>query len=397
VLIGWIRPVILLPLAVATGFPAPQVELILAHELAHLRRWDPLVNLFQVVLETVHFYHPVVRWISRDVRNEREICCDRLALTLGGGSRREFVAMLAELGELRMQRETLLLAVGGGMLLDRVQQMMIPPAQHVSQARKSGHAVATLFSAILVAATLQLQWTQAQLRLGMEASTKQWRELVTGVRLPSVAAVAVAHIADLAPLRLGSIHLLSVPLAASVLPPVSSLGAVALPHTSSWQVSDLKPGRPSSLVLDVDRALPASAAALPAPVPIHVRQPVYPMDALRRGIEGQVVVEFSLTGDGEVTDLRMISATPAGIFDQAALDAMRGWRYDLTRASSGGRRYRQTMAFTLNAAHAGAIAGRNIHARANCQIATGTRICRWPDHAGSQTGTSAVRGRSSSW
>lgn len=192
-LIGWIRPVILLPLAVATGFPAPQVELILAHELAHLRRWDPLVNLFQVVLETVHFYHPVVRWISRDVRNEREICCDRLALTLGGGSRREFVAMLAELGELRMQRETLLLAVGGGVLLDRVQQMMIPPAQHVSQARKSGHAVATLFSAILVAATLQLQWTQAQLRLGMEASTKQWRELVTGVRLPSVAAVAVAH------------------------------------------------------------------------------------------------------------------------------------------------------------------------------------------------------------
>ena len=71
VLIGWLRPVILLPMAVVCGFPASQIELILAHELAHLRRWDPLANLFQLALETLYFYHPVVRWISRDVSNER--------------------------------------------------------------------------------------------------------------------------------------------------------------------------------------------------------------------------------------------------------------------------------------------------------------------------------------
>lgn len=72
--VGWVRPVILLPMAVVCNFPAAQIELILAHELAHLRRWDPFANLLQVVLETLCFYHPVVHWVSRDVHNEREIC-----------------------------------------------------------------------------------------------------------------------------------------------------------------------------------------------------------------------------------------------------------------------------------------------------------------------------------
>ncbi len=116
-------------LAVATGFPVSPVELILAHELAHLRRWDTLANLFQLVVKTVHFYHPVVRWISRDVRNKCEICCDRLALTLGGGSRQEFVRVLAELGDLRERRDNQLLAATGGVLLDRAQQLALPGDQ----------------------------------------------------------------------------------------------------------------------------------------------------------------------------------------------------------------------------------------------------------------------------
>ncbi|HLW73736.1 MAG TPA: M56 family metallopeptidase, partial [Gammaproteobacteria bacterium] len=74
--VGWLKPVILLPPYAFTGLTALQLEMVLAHELSHIRRLDYLVNLMQVAVETLLFYHPVVRWISRDLRRERELCCD---------------------------------------------------------------------------------------------------------------------------------------------------------------------------------------------------------------------------------------------------------------------------------------------------------------------------------
>ena len=85
-LIGWLRPIVLLPASMLSGFTPAQIELIIAHELGHVCRWDYVANLFQVVLETVLFYHPAVHWISHDVRNARESCCDELVLELAQGN-----------------------------------------------------------------------------------------------------------------------------------------------------------------------------------------------------------------------------------------------------------------------------------------------------------------------
>jgi beta-lactamase regulating signal transducer with metallopeptidase domain len=78
--IGWLRPAILLPLGFATGLTTDQVAAVLAHELAHIRRHDYLINLLQVLVETLFFYHPAVWYISRRIRAERENCCDDMAL-----------------------------------------------------------------------------------------------------------------------------------------------------------------------------------------------------------------------------------------------------------------------------------------------------------------------------
>src|SRR4029079_1809460 len=80
VVVGFFRPTILLPLCVATGLPESQLELILAHELAHIRRHDYVVNLLQTLVETLFFYHPAVWWLSRQIRNERENCCDDIVM-----------------------------------------------------------------------------------------------------------------------------------------------------------------------------------------------------------------------------------------------------------------------------------------------------------------------------
>lgn len=83
VVVAIVRPIILLPTALATGFDPSQLEAILTHELAHIRRFDPLVNLLQRLIEVLLFFHPAVWYVSRRVSAERENACDDLVLWAG--------------------------------------------------------------------------------------------------------------------------------------------------------------------------------------------------------------------------------------------------------------------------------------------------------------------------
>ncbi len=80
VLIGVVRPMILLPPAAILGWSLEEVEMVLLHELAHIRRRDNLVTLLQRLAESLLFFHPVAWWLSAWVSLERELCCDRLVV-----------------------------------------------------------------------------------------------------------------------------------------------------------------------------------------------------------------------------------------------------------------------------------------------------------------------------
>src|SRR6266404_5727559 len=82
--LGWFRPVVLLPVRALTGLNEEQIEAVIAHELAHIRRLDCFVNLFQIATETLLFYHPAVWWVSQQIRAEREHCCDDEAIAICG-------------------------------------------------------------------------------------------------------------------------------------------------------------------------------------------------------------------------------------------------------------------------------------------------------------------------
>src|SRR5712691_11093604 len=82
--LGWFRPVVLLPVRALTGLSEGQIEAVIAHELAHIRRFDSFVNLFQIATETLLFYHPAVWWVSQRIRAERENCCDDEAISICG-------------------------------------------------------------------------------------------------------------------------------------------------------------------------------------------------------------------------------------------------------------------------------------------------------------------------
>jgi beta-lactamase regulating signal transducer with metallopeptidase domain len=122
--LGWLRPLILLPAQALTGLDVAQMDAILAHELAHIRRQDYLVNLIQTSLETLLFYHPAVWWVSHQIRAEREHCCDDIAVEVCG-NRVIYARALAEMEELRASPQ-LTLAVNSGSLLGRIRRLIRP-------------------------------------------------------------------------------------------------------------------------------------------------------------------------------------------------------------------------------------------------------------------------------
>jgi beta-lactamase regulating signal transducer with metallopeptidase domain len=148
VVIGWLAPVILLPAAVLSGLTAVQLEAILAHEIAHVRRHDYIVNLLEVIAETLMFYHPVAWRISRRIRLEREQCCDDIAIAVCG-DRCAYAQSLAALEEVRLSPPLVLAArgSGGSELLTRVRRILSTEPDHGRR-----HARLTIIWAILIAA-----------------------------------------------------------------------------------------------------------------------------------------------------------------------------------------------------------------------------------------------------
>jgi len=125
VVIGYLRPVILVPVGLLAGLPANQIESILLHELAHIRRYDYLVNMLQTSIEGLLFYHPAVWWISGVIRTEREHCCDDLAVAFSGDAHQYAVA-LATLEHCRWDAPKTALAATGGNVVKRIRRLLIP-------------------------------------------------------------------------------------------------------------------------------------------------------------------------------------------------------------------------------------------------------------------------------
>ncbi len=147
--IGWLKPVVLFPASTFAGLGPRQLESILAHELAHVRRHDALINLLQVAIETLLFYHPAMWWASRQVRELREHCCDDLAVAVCG-DRMIYARALADLEELRFATPVFALGADGGSLLERIRRLA--GARSTDDAQTSGW-LAPALAAIALAAT----------------------------------------------------------------------------------------------------------------------------------------------------------------------------------------------------------------------------------------------------
>ena len=147
--VGWLKPMILLPASALTGLASEQLEAILAHELAHIKRCDYLVNMLQTVVEILGFFHPAVWWVSHKIRLERENCCDDLAVSISG-DKICYARALTSMEEIRGRVPELAVAATGGSLFGRISRLVGKESADKTKAGWLPSAIAILLVVAIV-------------------------------------------------------------------------------------------------------------------------------------------------------------------------------------------------------------------------------------------------------
>ncbi|HZI14921.1 MAG TPA: M56 family metallopeptidase [Myxococcus sp.] len=362
--IGLWRPLILVPAGALCGLSPTQLEAILAHELAHIRRHDYLVNLLQSLVETLLFYHPAVWWLSHRIREEREHCADDLAVQCCGDAYL-YARALAQIEQLRVAPQPAL-GAGGGSLLTRVRRLLVTaePAAPRRPWRLASGVGGALLMALLGASQLP-ETAHAELTAPTPAPAEPVAEespappqraaaprlLVAPPSLSSprtpVArppARALPKVERAAALKVRAPR--SVPL---LIPDTQSIARTELPrvpYTLDAEPSVAEPS-PQELVVEVQpvgappqpQSLPTATAGVitlgPGITPprfisgerLHYPNLSYAARAqLASRPQGSVVTRCTITTEGSVTDCKPIKGLEG--LEDAVIRTLSTWRYE---------------------------------------------------------------------
>ena len=169
----------LVPAGALSGLPAAQIEALLLHELAHIRRHDFPVHLLQSAVEAVFFYHPAVWWISSHMRSERELCCDDIAVSITGDAI-VYARALAEFDSARSRQATVM-AANGGSVAGRIARLLGQSSNCRRDTCGSGSLVLILFAigawALLAQPTVRPQFEVASVKPSINRSVMNVRPL----------------------------------------------------------------------------------------------------------------------------------------------------------------------------------------------------------------------------
>ncbi len=419
--VGCLRPVILMPLSVLARLPRDQVEMILAHELGHIQRYDYAFNLLQVVMETLLFYHPAIAWMSRRVREEREHCCDDLVVRVCGRPA-TYARALANLEVIRSPEFLAAIPATGGNLLARIQLIIDnrSPARSsflaqfalaaiaglmVAFGAQQGYSLSAELNRVAISAQLQgsdvqwktwgrsrATWGKGVAQYGQSVHKSQLAEMkreslflrnlaeqqadfqtATNLEQKVGSQLAVPHLLLEIDANMGAIspsaELLSAepmtlnsPAVLKVLPDdtqIPEMSVLAEPQVLNTALSSEMVRSPNTEVQWVKQ----NAITV---IPLKGRPPIYPWRARKQGVEGFVELEFSINAAGKVTDVTVVDALPEGMFEKAASNALSKWTF--TKDENTGSRFRQVFDFELQDVEKGPPRSRN------CAV-TGSRTC----------------------
>ncbi len=327
--VGWIRPVILLPSATLLGLTPEQLEAVLAHEMAHIQRFDYAVNLLQMLIETLLFYHPAVWWVSARMRHERELCCDDLAVESCGNALC-YARALTRLERLRLVAPGMAMASAGGPLLYRIQRLMGAAGPEYRPSRLPAILAVCLGLGCLA---LNVHWAKAQEKPLEQPQqpkqekpatvtvTKDGKSMVVtlrnGVKETEEQAHPVTFYMAAEPGRTATATFDGEPGERGMLVPEGQeqQGTIGVAEGRVYVFN--RRGEPRN-----DRGVQVDTGG----AKVLKSEPVrYPLAAVEKNIQGTVVVEVTLDGEGEVSDAHVVSG-PAEL-RKAALESLLNWRF----------------------------------------------------------------------
>jgi len=173
IVVGWLKPVILIPASVFLQMNPAELETILAHELLHVRRYDNFVNFAQSFIEILFFYHPCGWWISGVVRREREFACDEAVLKMLDSPRCVYATALANLEEIRLRANKTLpqisMAATGGKLMQRIERIL---QKNTERQLNSKHSLWSASLALLLFSVVLTSIFSTQTSVPVNAQTK---------------------------------------------------------------------------------------------------------------------------------------------------------------------------------------------------------------------------------
>lgn len=192
VVVGWLKPVILIPASVFLQISPAELETILAHELLHIRRLDNLVNFAQSFAEILFFYHPCGWWISGVVRREREFACDAAVLETLDSPRFVYANALANLEEIRSRAQqslpsSLATAATGGKLMQRIEKILEKNAGSGENSKQTLWSAGCLAFLIVSAVLINVFWAGTAASVNAQAASKSGnKKIAVGfVSIPS--------------------------------------------------------------------------------------------------------------------------------------------------------------------------------------------------------------------
>ncbi len=299
--IGWLRPVVLVPVSCFTGLSETQIEAILSHELAHIRRHDYLVCVFQSVVEALLFYHPAVWWVSKQVRRERECCCDDLAVGVGGDAL-AYAKALSFLEERRSSLPEVALGANGGVLTMRIKRLL-----GYTERSAASQLAAMMVLMVVVAAIIGSIGSSARAEGGV---ARHLFAVTSPMELETPAALQAQIVSSR-----GSQELVAPVARVSSFPAMIAYGAVPPPPDAPpAAVSGHGPSGP----------LKVSSGTMQGALISHVN-PVYPLIAKKAHVQGAVVLHAIISKTGTVENLQALSG-PTMLMG-SAMDAVRQWVY----------------------------------------------------------------------
>lgn len=253
VMIGFLKPVILLPAAMVSNLSPEQLETILLHELAHIKRNDYLLNIFQSIVETILFFNPFVWWISKNIRLEREHCCDDLVIA-GTVQPLHYAKALVALEEYRLTANPMAMAAADDKhhLLHRIKRIMEMKTKNLNYSQR------VLALLIIVVGLVSIAW----LNPGNKTEKKKKQTTFVGMAAdtiplpPPVPAPQPAVKAVTAPVA---------PPTVTVPPPVPAPAAEALPAPAPLPA--FKPLTPMAPMAPVAPMAPPTPLSYMAPMP----------------------------------------------------------------------------------------------------------------------------------